>query len=132
MFFFRKVLNISCILLSSSLFQYLKIAAGSSLPPQAQGVQINDVIAEHKRKAPVWESFNLVVLTNNKQKAQCNGALLTIQGNSTLRRHIFDRLRPEHYFRSLSRDWSVGTLFLTGYGRDRLRPDRSDIWQSLM
>ena len=51
--------------------------------------QIAQVLAEHGRKAAVWDHFNLVILTDGKKKAQCKGCgvLLTAQGNSTLRRH---------------------------------------------
>lgn len=51
--------------------------------------QIAKVIVDHGRKSEVWNGYNMVILTNGKKKAQCKEcqALLTAEGNSTLRRH---------------------------------------------
>ena len=87
------VISYSRFSLSSFKFQYFKMAEGSSSPPSdrlSQGVQVKEILPKDSRKAPVWEHFNLVLLTDNTKRAQCMmcHTFLTSQGNSTLRRHI--------------------------------------------
>lgn len=61
----------------------------------ASNETIAKVITEHVRKSEIWNSYNMVVLTNGKRKTQCKmyQTLLMTEGNSTLRHHT-EKLCP--------------------------------------